>query len=137
MPFWSKYGHWNEFLEAFFIEIAKRSGGLELAMLKIVGKVGFFDTTPITQPTAFTQTYLTADKTHAARTAQALTDNSGGTASQILAAITGGGAGCEDATKNAIASLADDLNKVRADQLDTAQAVNSLIDLLESLGLAA
>lgn len=35
-----------------------------------------------------------------------LTDSSGGTAAGTLAAITGGGAGCEDATKNAIASLA-------------------------------
>lgn len=35
-----------------------------------------------------------------------LTDSSGGTASNTLAAITGGGANCENATKNAIASLA-------------------------------
>ena len=35
-----------------------------------------------------------------------LTDSSGGTASNTLAAITGGGAGCENATKNAVASLA-------------------------------
>lgn len=35
-----------------------------------------------------------------------LTDSSGGTAGATLAAITGGGADCENATKNAIASLA-------------------------------
>jgi len=39
-------------------------------------------------------------------TIASLTDSSGGTASGTLAAITGGGAGCENATKNAIASLA-------------------------------
>ncbi len=35
-----------------------------------------------------------------------LTDSSGGTASDTLAAIVGGGAGCENTTKDAIASLA-------------------------------
>ena len=39
-------------------------------------------------------------------TIAALTDNSGGTASDTLASITGGGSACEDATKNAVASLA-------------------------------
>lgn len=83
----------------------------------------------------FTQTYSTADKTHAAKTAQALTDNSGGTASQTLAAITGGGTACEDATKNAVASLCDDLNKLRDDHLDVAQLLNALIDELQTRGL--
>ncbi len=35
-----------------------------------------------------------------------IADSSGGTASDAIAAITGGGAGCENATKNAVASLA-------------------------------
>lgn len=43
-----------------------------------------------------------------------LTDSSGGTASDTLAAVTGGGAGCEDATKNAIASLAAKVEELMA-----------------------
>ena len=43
-----------------------------------------------------------------------LTDSSGGSASDTLAAVTGGGAGCEDATKNALASLAAKLEEVMA-----------------------
>jgi hypothetical protein len=43
-----------------------------------------------------------------------LTDSSGGTASGTLAAITGGGAGCEDATKNAVASLAAKVEELTA-----------------------
>lgn len=41
-----------------------------------------------------------------------LTNNSGGTASDTINAITGGGTSCTDATKNAIASLTEKLNKV-------------------------
>lgn len=41
-----------------------------------------------------------------------LTDSSGGTASNTLAAITGGGTACENATKNAIASLAQTVNEI-------------------------
>jgi len=87
-------------------------------------------------PSTFVQTYSTADLTHAARTAAALTDNSGGTVGTTIASITGGGAGCENATKNAIASLADQVNKVEADQVDTAQLLNALIDSLQAQGLA-
>ena len=61
-----------------------------------------------------------------AATAAALTDSSGGTASQTLAAITGGGAGCENATKNAIASLADEVNKLITDVAALRAAVDEL-----------
>ena len=41
-----------------------------------------------------------------------LTDNSGGSPSDTVAAIAGGGTACEDATKNAIASLAAKINQI-------------------------
>lgn len=101
-------------------------------------KIGFFNATPIVRPTAYTQTYSTADKTVAARTAAALTNNTGGTISTTLAAITAGAAYTQAdmlAVKNALASLADQVNKLRNDHLDTTNAVNAIIDDLQALGL--
>ena len=55
-------------------------------------------------------------------------------ASTTLAAITGGGAGCENATKNAVASLAARLAEVAADVLDVKKLVNAMIDDDQALG---
>lgn len=52
--------------------------------------IGFHGTTPCDQCAAYTQTFSTAERTHAARTAGALTDNTTGTAGTTFAA----GAGC-------------------------------------------
>jgi len=98
-------------------------------------KVGFFNATPIARPSAYTQTYSTASKTHNNPASATLTDNSGGTAGTTLAAILGGGSACENATKDAIASLAAQINNLRADLLNLKQVVNSIIDDLQSLGL--
>lgn len=94
---------------------------------------GFFGVSPVTRPTAYTQTFATATKTHAARTAVALTDNSGGVASDTI----GDTPATYDETyiANTIASLVDEINKLRADQENTAQVVNALIDDHQSLGL--
>jgi hypothetical protein len=70
-----------------------------------------------------------------AMTAATITDGSGGAASQTLSAITGGGADCEDATKNAIASLCDEVNKLIADVAALKVAVdanNAAIDALNA-----
>ena len=48
--------------------------------------LGFYAATPAAKPSAYTQTYATADKTHANPTAVALTDNGGGTADGTVAA---------------------------------------------------
>lgn len=101
-------------------------------------KIGFYNATPIVRPSAYTQTFATADKTMAARTAAALTNNTGGTVSTTLAAITAGAAYTQAdmlAVKNALASLADQVNKQRTDDLDTANVVNSIVDDLQALGL--
>lgn len=105
-----------------------------------VPMIGFLGTAPVAKPAAYTQTYATADKTFAARTAAALTNNTGGTISTTLAAITAGAAYTQAdmvAVKNALASLADQVNKQRTDDVDTASIVNSIIDDLQAYGLAA
>lgn len=92
----------------------------------ITQKLGFFNATPIVQPSAYTQTYVTADKTHAnpLQTAVATTAS---TQTSPFGYTT--------------AAQADDivtqLNNARNDILDLKQLVNSVIDDLQALGLAA
>lgn len=98
---------------------------------------------------AYTQTFSTADKTHAARTAAALTDSTGGTPGTTIAAIANPAdtpadadalrddlvANALPAIRNAIASLADQINKLRTDCVDSASLLNSVVDDLQTLGL--
>lgn len=93
--------------------------------------VGFFGVTPATRPTAYTQTYATADKTHAAPTAAALTVTDGaGTNDGTIDAITDNAS-----TITAVQELADQINKLVADVADVKQLVNSVIDDLQILGI--
>lgn len=111
--------------------------GMQIATA-ITQKLGFFGATPVVKPSAYTQTYSTADKTVASQTAGALTNNTGGVVSTTLAAITAGTTYAQadlTAIKNALASLADQVNKLRNDHLDTTQALNGIIDDLQALGL--
>lgn len=106
--------------------------------MRVSGNVGFFSVTPAARPAAYTQTYSTADRTIAARTAAAITNNTGGTVSTTFAAITAGAAYAQadmTAVKNALASIADQFNKLRNDHLDTTQGLNSVIDDGQTLGL--
>lgn len=98
-------------------------------------KLAFFNATPVVQPSAYTQTYSTASKTHPAATAATLTDNSGGTADTTLAAVE---ATYTQATiRNNFADLAAMVNKNTADMLDVKKLVNQIIDDLQNLGLVA
>ena len=104
-------------------------------------KLGFFNATPVVQRSAYTQTYSTADKTMANLTSTAHTYPGSGNlfdaaAADLLINIR------TDSTANAVAdtvvnvkSLADNLNQAIADITDVKQAVNSLIDDLQALGL--
>ena len=93
--------------------------------------LAFFGATPVARPSAYTQTFSTADKTHAARTSTAITDNGGGGAADgTIAAITG-----DQTVKDALTELATAINAVRADLADTAALVNSIVDDLQALGL--
>lgn len=66
------------------------------------------------------------DWTVDAVTAAALTDSSGGTASQTVAAISGSGA--DAGVNNNFASLTDEINKLRADVLALRDNVLALVD---------
>lgn len=98
-------------------------------------KLGFYNATPIVQPSAYTQTYSTADKTHANATAATVTDNSGGTANTTLEAISA--AYVQSEVRNNFADLAAQHNAILVDLLDLKQLVNSIIDDLQALGLVA
>lgn len=86
-------------------------------------KVGFFAVTPVVRPTAYTQTYATADKTHANLT------------SADIGAFTGGTVGFLDAAERD--NVRTQYNALRADVTDLKQLVNSVIDDLQALGLVA
>lgn len=104
--------------------------------------IGFLGTTAKVRPSAYTQTYSTADRTHAARTAAALTDNVAGTSGTTIAAIpdpadapASADALRDDlvtntlpAIRNALTSLIVQANRGRDDALDTSQLVNSILD---------
>jgi len=59
----------------------------------------------------------------AAATAAALTDSSSGTASQTIAAI--GATYDQDEVRNAVASLADEINKLIADNAELRRVLNA------------
>lgn len=112
---------------------------------------GFFNTTPVTQRSAYTQTFSTASRTHAARTAAALNDNSGGTSGGTTIALVpmpadspaSADALRDDlvantlpAIRNAIATLAEMVNKARTDLSSSAQVLNAVVNDFKALGIA-
>lgn len=111
--------------------------------------VGFHGATPVAKPTAYTQTYSTADRTHAARTAAALTNSTGQTPDTTIENVPDPAdtpasadalrddlvANTLPAIERSLADLADMINKVRADSEDTAQLVNAIADDLQAYGL--
>lgn len=84
--------------------------------------VGFYGVAPVARAGAYTQTYATADKTHAAFT------------SADLAAFTGGSVGFLDAAERD--GVRTQFNALRADVADVKQLVNSVIDDLQAIGVA-
>jgi len=94
--------------------------------------VGFYGATAVAKPSAYTQTYSTATRTHATPTAATLTDSSTGTSGGTTV-----GAVSDTATAaNAIATLTAMVNKLTADAVVTKGLVNALIDDHQALGLA-
>ena len=89
-------------------------------------KIGFWNATPIVRPSAFTQTYSTASKTHAAVTSAAVAT----TAATNITPFGYTTAAQADAIPVAI-------NAVAADLLNLKQVVNSIIDDLQAVGLLA
>lgn len=93
--------------------------------------VAFHGSTPTDQCAAYTQTYSTADRTHAAPTAATLTAADGaGTNDNTIGAIT-----ADASVIAAVQEIVDEINKLIADVADTKQIVNSVIDDLQEKGL--
>lgn len=97
-------------------------------------KIGFFNATPIARPSAYTQTYSTATRTHNALTSSTLTDNSGGTANTTIQAI--GASYSQTVIANNFADLAAQCDAINADLLNIKQVLNALIDDHQALGFA-
>lgn len=83
-------------------------------------KLGFFNATPVVQQGAYTQTYSTADKTHAAMT------------SADIGAFAGGATGFNAAAERD--NIRTQFNALRADVIDCKNLVNSVIDDLQTFG---
>ena len=110
--------------------VASSAGAGDSDKLVRLDAGGQLDNSFMPTGSALTQTYSTADATHAALTSSDLTDNTGGTASTTIGEITGSGA---DAGINGnFASLTENMNEVRDDLIDLKQFVNSLVDILQS-----
>lgn len=87
-------------------------------------KLGFWGATPGVRPSFILQTYATADKTHAARTATAV-------ATTAATQTTPYGYSTQAQADDIITQL----NALRVDQLDTAQLLNAVIDDFQTMGL--
>ena len=111
--------------------------------------VGFYGVTPAARPSAYTQTYATATRTHANPTATALTDSSGGTANTTVQALTDpadtpltADALRDDLVANLIPELRNNfadlvvaVNALIVDVANAKQVLNSVLDDQQTLGL--
>lgn len=86
--------------------------------------IGFFGVSPVARASAYTQTYSTADKTHAAFTSADLA-----TTAATNAAPWG------FASQAQAENIATQFNLLRADVADAKQLINSVIDDLQAYGL--
>ena len=102
---------------------AKYTDGEAVDAINAALSMAFFAATKITKPSAYTQTYATADKTHSAETS-----------ADFPVGGTGTAAGGWDTAANTLSAL----NRVIAKSRDVAnlkQLVNAIIDDLQALGL--
>jgi len=101
--------------------------------LQVEGNVGFYGTTPAAQSSAYTQTYSTTTRSNNNPNAATLTDSTGGTANQTVAAVSGSG---DDTTINDnFADLVDEVNKLVNDMAGAKRLLNSIIDDFQSNGM--
>lgn len=95
---------------------------------------GVYGVTPVIRPAALTQTYATADRTHAAKVAAALTGISSSTTGTALAEPSAGYVQAE--MQQNFRRIQDQLNNLITDHLDLAQFVNVIADDLQLQGIA-
>ena len=110
--------------------------------------IGVYGVEAVARPSAYTQTYSTATKTHAARIAVTLTDNSAGTANTTVEALpdpadtpASADALRDDivtnllpALRNNFADIVAQINALKADNDNTAQFANQMCDDHQALG---
>ena len=125
------------------------SGTITGAITHTGTTAGFYSTTPAARPSAYTQTYSTADKVHNNLTASDLTDNTGATPDTTIANVPAAVAALVDTTAasltstntsltaigNNISDLAAQHDALLVDVADLKQFINSVVDDLQTLGL--
>lgn len=111
--------------------------------------VGFYGVAPAARPSAYTQTYSTATRTHSNPTASTLTDNSGGTADATVQALTDPAdlpltadalrddlvANLIPELRNNIADLTAQINALIVDLANVKQVLNQVVDDHQANGL--
>lgn len=101
-------------------------------------KLGFFGATPVVQGSAYTQTYSTADKTHANPTQQAVTMVANVSGATENYQIQDSSANVTQAEYRVFAKTCALLfEQIRADLIDVKGLANSVIDDLQAFGLVA
>ena len=95
-------------------------------------KIGVWNATPVIQQSAYTQTYATADKTHAAFTSGDLTGITSSTTGTALAEPSLLYTQAE--MQQNFRRIQDQYNLLRADLADLKQLVNSVIDDFQTIG---
>jgi hypothetical protein len=96
--------------------------------------VGFYGVTPASRPSAYTQTYSTATRTHAAMTSADLTNLTGGTATDVISDV--GGSFDQTTLNDNFSSIADMFDLLRADLINVKGVLNAQIDDRQADGLA-
>lgn len=96
--------------------------------------MGVFGQTPSSRVPAYTQTYVTATRTHAALTSTALVDSTGGSANTTLVDVTTATLADPVKCNDNFADLVAQINALRADLENAKQVLNQVIDDQQSYG---
>jgi len=109
-------------------------------------KLGFWGTTPTTQPAAFTQTFATTSTENAAVTAAGITQTSTSIAPTSAYVMSYGfstdqeftdAVACVNALVSDVGYIKSDLDALRTDIESIKATVNGLIDMLQTIGIIA
>ena len=95
--------------------------------------ISFFNQTPVARASAYTQTYSTADKTHAAMTAPASISHSVGSGNNAVVDVKSYFS--QTVLNDNFRDITDVVNELINDVIDVKNLVNSVIDDLQALGL--
>lgn len=127
-----KWTIYKDGADAFFIYSAAAAGPVIGMGAGATRALGFFGATPVARASAYTQTYATADKTHANPTATSLTAASG-TADGTVADV--GAAFSQTTLNNNFKDVSTAINANIVDIADVKQLINAVVDDLQAYGL--